>query len=126
MAQDMYRDEVKLQSRWPRFWHHAGTDRREPYANDLDAEPSLEAVSSGPHRTKGDKDPAEWMPPAKGATCTHTADWVSTKLRWALTADRIEKGALAEPAAGCADSTVSHSPAPWPPQPVARWTDRPR
>ncbi|MGW7642338.1 GmrSD restriction endonuclease domain-containing protein, partial [Streptomyces decoyicus] len=37
-------------------------ERRERYANDLDAPRSLIAVSLGSNRSKGDKDPAEWMP----------------------------------------------------------------
>ncbi|MFE4016420.1 MULTISPECIES: hypothetical protein [unclassified Streptomyces] len=51
------------------------------------------------------------MPPAKDATCTYAADWVATKLRWALAADREEKNALAKIAAGCPDTTVSYTPA---------------
>ncbi|MFK8843704.1 DUF1524 domain-containing protein [Streptomyces sp. Ac-502] len=47
-------------SKWP-------AKRREAYANDLTAERGLVAVSSGPNRAKGDKAPAEWLPPAKAA-----------------------------------------------------------
>ncbi|MGD3109931.1 HNH endonuclease family protein [Streptomyces sp. YGL11-2] len=86
--------------------------RREQYANDLGAERSLTAVSSGPNRAKGDKDPAEWMPPARNAACTYASDWVATKLRWNLTADRAEKKALSKIAAGCAQAAVRYSPAP--------------
>ncbi|GAA2330331.1 hypothetical protein Scani_34080 [Streptomyces caniferus] len=87
-------------------------DRREQYANDLDGERSLVAVSLGPNRTKGDKDPAEWMPPAKDATCTYATDWVTAKLRWQLSADRAEIKALRTTAAGCKDATVTVTPAP--------------
>ncbi|GGN62017.1 hypothetical protein GCM10012285_61730 [Streptomyces kronopolitis] len=87
-------------------------ERREQYANDLGSERSLVAVSLGPNRTKGDKDPAEWMPPAKDATCTYAADWVTAKLRWQLTADRAEIKALRTTAAGCKDATVTVTPAP--------------
>lgn len=52
-------------------------ERREAYANDLDAERSLVAVSLGPNRAKGDQDPAEWLPPAKDALCAYATDWVS-------------------------------------------------
>lgn len=52
-------------------------ERREKYANDLDAQRSLVAVSSGPNRSKGDQDPAEWMPPAKDAACTYATDRVT-------------------------------------------------
>ncbi|MGW8557978.1 HNH endonuclease family protein [Streptomyces tubercidicus] len=87
-------------------------ERREQYAIDLGSERSLVAVSLGPNRTKGDKDPAEWMPPAKDATCTYTTDWVTAKLRWHLTADRTEIKALRTTAAGCKYATVTVTPAP--------------
>lgn len=86
--------------------------RREQYANDLGADRSLVAVSSGPNRTKGDKDPAEWMPPAKDATCTYATDWITAKLRWKLTVDPTEARALRTIAAGCPDATVTFTPAP--------------
>ncbi|MEN2424347.1 HNH endonuclease family protein [Streptomyces rimosus] len=86
--------------------------RREAYANDLDAPRGLVAVSSGPNRAKGDKDPAEWLPPAKAAYCTYTGDWVSTKLRWNLTADTAERAALRKLAAGCPKTKVAFTPAP--------------
>ncbi|MEV7471417.1 HNH endonuclease family protein [Streptomyces kronopolitis] len=86
--------------------------RREQYANDLGAPGTLVAVSLGPNRTKGDKDPAEWMPPAKDATCTYAADWVSAKLRWKLTVDRAEQSKLQWVAAGCPSTKVTFTPAP--------------
>ncbi|MET7795396.1 hypothetical protein [Streptomyces decoyicus] len=64
------------------------------------------------NRTKGDKDPAEWMPPAKDATCTYVADWVSAKLRWKLTVDRAEQTKLQQVAAGCPGTKVTLTPAP--------------
>ncbi len=70
------------------------------------------AVSSGPNRAKGDKDPAEWLPPLKGAYCTYAGDWVSTKLRWDLTVDTAERAALRKLAAGCRSTTVAFTPAP--------------
>ncbi len=92
-------------SKWP-------AKRREAYANDLTAPRGLVAVSSGPNRTKGDKAPAEWLPPAKAAYCTYAADWTSTKLRWNLSADTAERAALRKLAAGCPTTTVSFTPAP--------------
>ncbi|MFC6064349.1 HNH endonuclease family protein [Streptomyces ochraceiscleroticus] len=86
--------------------------RREAYANDLDASRSLVAVSLGPNRTKGDQDPAGWVPPAADATCRYATGWVATKLRWQLTADRTEAKALKRIAGGCADATVRFTPAP--------------
>ncbi|MEW2573277.1 HNH endonuclease family protein [Streptomyces sp. NPDC047070] len=86
--------------------------RREAYANDQDAEHSLVAVSARSNRTKGDKDPADWTPPLADARCTYTAHWVATKLRWQLTVDDRERGALAELAAGCGQETVDYETAP--------------
>jgi hypothetical protein len=70
------------------------------------------AVGLGPNRTKGDKDPAEWMPPANDATYTYATDWVTAKLRWNLTVDATEARALRTIAAGCPDATVTFKPAP--------------
>ncbi|MFH9229023.1 HNH endonuclease family protein [Streptomyces lydicus] len=103
---------VPLAEAWDSGASKWTSERREKYANDLDADRSLVAVSLGPNRTKGDKDPAEWMPPAKDATCTYATDWVAAKLRWKLTADRTETKALRTIAADCKGSTVSFTPAP--------------
>ncbi|MFF2809329.1 hypothetical protein ACFVT2_19540 [Streptomyces sp. NPDC058000] len=63
--------------------------------------------SGGPSRHR------QLRPPRpKDATCAYTTDRASTKLRWALTADRAEKDALAKIAAGHPDSTVGCAPAP--------------
>ncbi|MGI5262331.1 HNH endonuclease family protein [Streptomyces angustmyceticus] len=103
---------VPLAEAWDSGASKWTAQRREQYANDLGAERSLVAVSLGPNRTKGDKDPAEWMPPAKDATCTYIADWIAAKLRWKLTADGAEVKALRSVAAGCTDATVTFTPAP--------------
>lgn len=87
-------------------------ERREAFANDLTAERSLVAVTASTNRSKGDKDPAEWMPPAEGATCTYLVDWVSTKARWGLAVDRAERKALRLHAADCPDASVRVTPAP--------------
>ncbi len=84
-------------------------EKRQRYANDLDAKRSLVAVSLGPNRAKGDRDPAEWMPPAKPAACRYTADWLSTKLRWDLAVDRAEQNKLLQLARACPDTTVTYT-----------------
>ncbi|MFJ9855259.1 HNH endonuclease family protein [Streptomyces sp. NPDC101150] len=101
---------VPLAEAWDSGASKWSADRREAYANDLDAARSLIAVSLGSNRSKGDKDPAEWMPPAKSDTCTYAADWVSAKLRWKLTADRAEKAKLKQISAGCPQTTVLYMP----------------
>ncbi|MEU8682169.1 HNH endonuclease family protein [Streptomyces sp. NPDC048611] len=102
---------VPLAEAWDSGASKWSADRREAYANDLGAQRSLIAVSLGSNRSKGDKDPAEWMPPAKNDTCTYAADWVASKLRWKLTADRTEKTKLEQIAAGCPRTMVAYKPA---------------
>jgi hypothetical protein len=86
--------------------------RREAYANDQGAATSLVAVTARSNRSKADQDPAQWLPPAGEVHCRYVAEWVGTKLRWALSADETEVAALAEVAAGCPEQTVSYEPAP--------------
>ncbi|GAA0454145.1 hypothetical protein GCM10010361_17760 [Streptomyces olivaceiscleroticus] len=82
--------------------------RRQAYANDLGAERSLVAVTAKTNRSKADQDPAQWMPPSADARCTYLADWVGTKLRWELTADRTEVKTLHDLAAGCGHQHVEY------------------
>jgi hypothetical protein len=86
--------------------------RREAYANDQGAATSLVAVTARSNRSKADQDPAQWLPPAAEVHCRYAAEWVGTKLRWALSADETEVAALAEVAAGCPEQTVTYEPAP--------------
>ncbi|MEU2763234.1 HNH endonuclease family protein [Streptomyces parvus] len=102
---------VPLAEAWDSGAHDWTPERREAYANDLDAERSLVAVTAKTNRSKADKDPARWMPPAESATCTYLVDWTATKLRWELSADETEQAALLELAEPCANSTVEYEPA---------------
>jgi hypothetical protein len=86
--------------------------RREAYANDQGAPASLVAVTARSNRSKADQDPAQWLPPAAEVHCRYVAEWMGTKLRWALSADEREVAALAEVAAGCPEQTVTYEPAP--------------
>ncbi|MFE1789132.1 DUF1524 domain-containing protein [Streptomyces sp. NPDC059525] len=56
--------------------------RREAYANDLDQEASLVAVSARSNRSKADQDPAQWVPPSAEALCRYGSEWTATKMRW--------------------------------------------
>ena len=60
---------------------------RERYANDLGDWRSLRAVTAGSNRSKGDKDPADWLPPRIAFRCTYASDWIAVKVRWSLTID---------------------------------------
>jgi hypothetical protein len=85
---------VPLAEAWDsgaRKWN-AGTRTR--FANDLKYGASLIAVSASTNRSKGDRDPAEWMPPNTGVHCAYAAQWTAVKSRWKLTVDRAERRAL--------------------------------
>ncbi|MFF3177920.1 HNH endonuclease family protein [Streptomyces sp. NPDC057900] len=103
---------VPLAEAWDSGASQWSAARREDYANDLGADRSLVAVTAKTNRSKSDQDPAEWLPPAAEARCTYVADWVSTKLRWALTADRSEVDALNALADGCGYAAVQYELAP--------------
>ncbi|MGP3638756.1 GmrSD restriction endonuclease domain-containing protein, partial [Streptomyces sp. 24-1644] len=85
--------------------------RREAYANDQGSPLTLIAVTAKSNRSKSDKDPAQWMPPAQDYRCQYAAEWTSTKLRWDLAADEAEREALLGLAAECPSTTVVYETA---------------
>ncbi|WP_326680906.1 HNH endonuclease family protein [Streptomyces sp. NBC_01237] len=102
---------VPLAEAWDSGASQWTATRREAYANDLGADRSLVAVTATTNRSKSDQDPSTWLPPLADARCTYAADWVSTKLRWSLTADAPEVAALAVLAESCGQETVDYQPA---------------
>ncbi len=102
---------VPLAEAWDSGAYDWSAARRQAYANDLGSDRSLVAVTAKTNRSKGDKDPAQWLPPAEGAHCTYAADWTATKLRWKLSADEAEKAALLDLAKACSDTMVEYEEA---------------
>mgnify|MGYP000374066360 CR=1 FL=1 len=79
--------------------HDSGGDawtaeRRQAYANDLDLAPALMAVDDASNQRKGDRDPAEWLPPDEAGHCAYAIAWVTVKRHWELAVDPAEAGAL--------------------------------
>lgn len=70
------------------------TSVREAFANDLGYAGSLIAVTASSNRSKGDQDPAEWLPPRTAYRCTYVSEWIAVKWRWRLTVDSSEQSAL--------------------------------
>ncbi|MGW2595445.1 HNH endonuclease family protein [Streptomyces sp. NPDC001515] len=103
---------VPLAEAWDSGASAWDADRRMRYANDFSAERSLVAVTAKTNRSKADKDPSEWMPPAESAQCTYLADWTGTKLRWKLTVDDKERAALEKLSGDCTDTVVKYEVAP--------------
>ncbi|WP_405936581.1 HNH endonuclease family protein [Streptomyces sp. NBC_00726] len=76
------------------------TTQRQAYANDL-TRPQLIAVTDNVNQSKGDKDPASWMPPRAAYKCTYVRAWVHVKHYYNLSVDPAEKSALQSALSGC-------------------------
>ncbi len=85
-------------------------EQRETYANDLSVPWALIAVTAGSNRSKGDRDPAEWVPPLASGTCTYIVDWVAVKARWNLTVDTAEQQTLGDLALACSRTPIPSIP----------------
>lgn len=74
---------------------------REAFANDLSLSYALVAVSASSNRSKGDKDPASWLPEYSPSVCKYVGSWIAVKYRWGLTMDPQEQLALTSKLASC-------------------------
>ncbi|MFA6587588.1 MAG: HNH endonuclease family protein [Patescibacteria group bacterium] len=99
---------VPLKEAWDsgaKFWTAA---TRERYANDLSFSWGLDAITSKVNSSKGDKDPAQWLPPLTSARCTYAIHWVAIKYRWKLTVDSAEQKKLLSILSGtCGSRTLT-------------------
>ena len=87
--------------------------RRTNYANDLTDPRTLAAVTDNVNASKGDRDPANWIPPNNAAVCDYIGTWISIKIRWSLTIDPAERNALTNLVQGqCAGMTIGIITAP--------------
>ncbi|MFD8692426.1 HNH endonuclease family protein [Streptomyces sp. NPDC059651] len=76
------------------------TAQRQAYANDL-TRPQLIAVTDNVNQSKGDQDPATWLPSRTAYKCTYVRAWVHVKHYYDLTVDSAEKSALQSVLNGC-------------------------
>lgn len=72
------------------------SEQREAFANDLSSDESLIAVWLSQNRSKGDKDPSEWLPLNEDFHKIYALQWVSVKVKWQLTADSEELKVIRE------------------------------
>lgn len=78
---------------------------RERYANDLGDSRTLIGVTDSVNQSKGDRDPAEWMPTF--GVCRYVRQWVAVKHRWRLSVDRPERRALRSLSSGCGHARIT-------------------
>ena len=85
--------------------------RRQAYANDLGYAYSLQAVTDNVNQSKGDRDPAHWLPPRAAARCTYVVRWTAIKYRWHPSMDKTEKATSGRLLSGSCGNTKITPPA---------------
>lgn len=73
------------------YWSKA---KKKRYANTLKYAEELIAVDDATNQKKGDRDPANWLPPNKDYHCEYVANWLVVKDRWNLSVNANEKEAI--------------------------------
>ena len=101
---------VPLAEAWDSGAREWSAATRQAFANDLGYAGSLIAVSASSNRSKGDRDPAEWLPPSISYRCTYVTTWIAVKYRWSLSVDPVERTALQSAVTSCGNPTVSLPP----------------
>jgi hypothetical protein len=92
---------VPLKEAWESGAHSWDSATRTSFANDLAYDHSLIAVSAKSNRSKSDRDPNNWMPPASSFHCQYVGRWIAVKYRWSLSVDASEKSFLESKVASC-------------------------
>ncbi|MEN9752238.1 MAG: hypothetical protein RLZZ600_1285 [Actinomycetota bacterium] len=92
---------VPLKEAWESGAWNWTSAQRQTFANDLGYTYSLVAASASSNRSKGDKDPDDWMPSRSSFHCTYVSRWIAVKYRWHLTVDSSEKSQLRSVLASC-------------------------
>lgn len=85
---------VPLKEAWDSGANSWSSSRRRAYANDLSDARTLIAVTNSVNRSKGDKDPSNWIPSESSYLCTYLSNWVAIKKQWSLSMDRSEWGRI--------------------------------
>jgi hypothetical protein len=92
---------VPLAEAWQSGAWRWTTTTRERYANDLGYPADLVAVTAHSNRSKGDREPQDWMPDRTAFRCRYLAWWVAVKWRWRLKVNGEEKTYLRTQLAAC-------------------------
>jgi len=92
---------VALAEAWDSGAYGWAEDERTAFSNDLADPPELLPVSHATNSEKGDKDPADWLPPLESSQCQYLTDYVAVKARWHLSVDERELAALNGVASEC-------------------------
>jgi hypothetical protein len=100
---------VPLKEAWDSGAKTWAADKRQAYANDLGYAWSLDAVTDNVNQSKGDRDPADWLPDLQ--QCRYAIHWVAIKTRWGLAIDQAEKTELSSLLSGNCGARKVKTPA---------------
>lgn len=79
------------------FWPPA---KKKAFAQDFTSG-NLFVVMTKTNRSKGDRDPGEWLPSNKGHACWYVRQWTEVKRRWGLSMDQTEAKSIRHLLASC-------------------------
>jgi hypothetical protein len=96
---------VPLQEAWQSGADQWSNKQRQDYANELKSKNTLIAVSSSSNRSKGSKEPHNWLPVSE-YVCQYLNDWVDVKKRWGLSVDNQEKEFLKNSLTTCTNGSI--------------------
>ena len=85
---------IPLNEAWQSGAWNWSAAKRKAYANDLGYKHSLIAVSASSNRSKGDREPQDWMPIRASYTCLYAKRWAAVKWRWQLKVNPVERAFL--------------------------------
>ncbi len=85
---------VPLSEAWQSGAWSWSQQRRDAFVNDTSDQRSLAVIADSVSQSRGDRDPAGWLPPSGGQVCRYIADWLSIKARWGLTMDSVESSRI--------------------------------
>jgi hypothetical protein len=106
---------VPLAEAWDSGAKQWTKQRRVEYANYLDDDRHLVAVSQRSNRQKSDQDVTTWIVPDNPSQrCRYLADQVAVKLGWDLSVDPAEQAAMRDIAVECPGTEVTVNPVPCP------------
>lgn len=97
---------VALKEAWESGASRWSSSERQKFANDLGFNRSLIAVSASTNRSKSDRDPAQWLPPATSYRCDYLVSWIQVKFRWRLSIDAAEKSVIRSGLVNCGNPKV--------------------
>ena len=91
---------VPLAEAWRSGASGWSTSERQQLANDLSIS-QLIAVTDNVNQSKGDDDPASWMPPRTAYHCTYLREYVWVKYSYDMSVDSAEYTAISNGLSGC-------------------------